>query len=210
MPSSPPIARVVESPAPYESGGLGASSTNVRDALAIARWREGDRTAGHRLYDRYAGPLLFFFLSLDPNHARDRLERVFRDARNPSVPLGNGDDRLELVAIALRQLTEAPRSEAWAVATVVDSESSGTTSTTPTDTRRVLRQALEALPWGTRLTLELRYRLELREDEVMLLAERFAAWKLVDPKRADAELLQRLAELGMSPSSMFLRSEGNP
>lgn len=126
------------------------------DAQLYARWREGDERAGRTLFRRHAPSVLRFFRGKIPERAEDLAQEVFARFL--------GDRRAEvavrpfLFGIARNVLREALRNRD-------DSYDEGVTSIVdlagPSNTglqqRHVLLRALQALPVGQQIAIELHY-----------------------------------------------------
>lgn len=137
------------------------------DQALLARWRDGDRSAGDALFERHFKSVRRFFKSkVGPLHAEDLIQRTFLGCiNNISGYRGDASFRTYLFAVArnllnmhFRQLHRRPDLEPDAsIHSVVDLKTGVSTAVGREDERKLIQVALRHLPVEAQTLLELAY-----------------------------------------------------
>ncbi|MFY0539591.1 RNA polymerase sigma factor [Nannocystis pusilla] len=145
------------------------------DRELVDAWRQGDRAAGHALFDRYYEPVArFFFNKVDGDVARDLIQRTFLGCVEGLANFrGDGEFRSWLFGIAYRQLCRHYRGRVGERA-VVDFEQLSVADCQPSPSQhaasgeelRLLLAALQRLPLDYQVVLELHYWESMTTDEI--------------------------------------------
>ncbi len=137
------------------------------DQVLLARWRDGDRSAGDALFERHFKSVRRFFKSkVGPSHAEDLIQRTFLGCiNNIHGYRGDASFRTYLFAVArnllnmhFRQLRRRPGLEPDAsIHSVMDLKTGVSTAVGRQDERRLIQVALRHLPVDAQTLLELTY-----------------------------------------------------
>lgn len=140
-----------------------APTQDPEDAVLLAAWQAGDRTAGQRLFARYYEPVARFFLNKVGDGGKDLIQRTFL-ACLEGLPgfRGDGSFRSYLFAIAYRQLCRhyrTNRNDRVELTTVsaVDLDPSIVGLLAEREEMRLFLAGLRQLPLDFQVVLELHY-----------------------------------------------------
>jgi len=148
----------------------------LEDQALLARWRDGDRSAGDALFERHFKSVRRFFKSkVGPAYAEDLIQHTFLGCvKGIADYRGDASFRTYLFAVArnvlymhFRTLRRRPGLEPDAsVHSVVDLQTGLSTAVGKQDERRLIQVALQHLPVDAQTLLELAYWEELSTAEL--------------------------------------------
>jgi RNA polymerase sigma factor (sigma-70 family) len=145
------------------------------DSHLIAAWRDGDRTAGRVLVERYYEAISRFFANKAGEYADDLIQRTFLICSESLGRFrGDGSVRAFIYGIARNVLYEHIRSRMkatarkpdFSVSSIVDLAPGVSTVAAQRAEQRVLTEAMQRIPLELQLLLELYYWEELRVSEL--------------------------------------------
>jgi RNA polymerase sigma factor (sigma-70 family) len=144
------------------------------DVDLLTAWRQGDRTAGERLFNRYYLPMGRFFANKAPEDADDLIQETFMACLRARDQIRDGGGfRSYLFAVAtnvlrmhLRRRMRRGPSEPIDEVTTLDAAPGPSTMMHNAEEQGVLLEALRRLPLAQQVVLELFYWERMTTEEV--------------------------------------------
>lgn len=185
-----------------------AMAPTADDDVLLAAWLGGDRSAGHRLFDRYYDAITQFFYHKVGDHSGDLIQRTFLGCVE-SLPRfqGRTSFRSYLFAIAYRQLCrhfrersrERPQLD-LSLASLLDLQASAPAVIGRREEVRLLLACLRQLPLESQVLLELYYWEQMSTEEIAEVLAAPAATIRTRLMRARQHLDRTMREIARSPS----------
>jgi RNA polymerase sigma factor (sigma-70 family) len=180
------------------------------DAELLEAWRDGDKQAGKRLFERYYEAVHRFFRNKAGADAPDLVQKTFLGAiESVERYRGEGSVRSWLFAVAYRQLckhyrTQARDREHFEVGTVslCDLDPSPSRIIARRREQRMLLEALRRIPIQLQVALELHYWEQMSDAEIARALELPLGTTKSRIRRGRQLLAERLAELAETPAEL--------
>jgi RNA polymerase sigma factor (sigma-70 family) len=143
------------------------------DIQLLGRWRDGDSSAGERLFERHASSIAFFFRNKVPGGSEDFVQQTFLGLVEGRARLGPETNvRAYLFGIAhnilrkhLRKLSRSPGFDPG-VTSAADIDPGPSTIMAKKREHRLLLEGLRHIPMDHQIALELYYWEELNAAEI--------------------------------------------
>ena len=186
------------------------STTMDDDLELLARWREGDRAAGNRLFKRHFDVVARFFRNKVRGGDADLIQRTFLDAMKAEANFrGEGTFRGFLVGIAANVLRHHYRSKSrhddridFGTVSASDLHPGPSTMVAKRAEERLLLEGLRRLPLELQMVLELYFWEDMTAAEIAQIIRAPIGTIRTRIRRAKQLLHAALAQLCESPQQL--------